>query len=198
MGLDMYLERAPKVSGLTFKEMIDLNNKYEDSGDINKIPEKYRSLFHKRGEHISWLSVKEEVMYWRKANAIHNYFVQHCGGGVDECQVMKVSRKDIEKLVLYCDKIIKATTMVKSKIENGYTFNKDGTKKPLMEEGEMMDEAGTKVAKRLLPSQSGFFFGSTNYDQRYFQDIKDTYDALKPILDTFDFKKNYLIYQASW
>lgn len=198
MGLDMYLERAPKVSGLTFKETIDLERKYENVENINKIPKKYQPLFHKRGEYISYNSMKEQMMYWRKANAIHNYFVQHCGGGVDECQPIQVSRKDLEELVLDCEKIIKATTMVKAKIENGYTYDEKGKKKPFMEDGETMDEKGKKIAKKLLPSQSGFFFGNTNYDQWYFDDIKTTYDSLKPILDTFDFDKDYLIYQASW
>ena len=52
--------------------------------------------------------------------------------------------------------------------------------------------------KRFLPTQAGFFFGSTDYDDWYEQDLKNTIDqidkAIKPI------KSDYaeFIYRASW
>ena len=33
----------------------------------------------------------EEVAYWRKFNALHNWFVQNCQDGVDECQYAEVT-----------------------------------------------------------------------------------------------------------
>jgi hypothetical protein len=52
-------------------------------------------------------------------------------------------------------------------------------------------------AEELLPSQSGFFFGSTEYDDWYFKDLEDTVPILEKILkdapEDWDF-----IYQASW
>jgi hypothetical protein len=38
-------------------------------------------------------------------------------------------------------------------------------------------------AEELLPSQSGFFFGSTEYDQYYFEDLERTVPILKKILE---------------
>ena len=51
------------------------------------------------------------------------------------------------------------------------------------------------LASELLPTQSGFFFGGTDYDEYYFSDIKRTIDILKPILkdDVGDF-----YYSSSW
>ena len=50
-------------------------------------------------------------------------------------------------------------------------------------------------AEELLPTQSGFFFGPTEYDDWYFSDIKETIEiidwALKQDFDYFE-------YHSSW
>lgn len=52
-------------------------------------------------------------------------------------------------------------------------------------------------AEELLPSQSGFFFGGTEYDEWYFQDLENTIPVLKKILK--DAPKNWEFeYKASW
>ena len=56
----------------------------------------------------------------------------------------------------------------------------------------------TSVAEELLPTSSGFFFGGTNYDQWYLEDIDDTIKQIKSILETTDFDNEYVLYQASW
>lgn len=53
-------------------------------------------------------------------------------------------------------------------------------------------------AKELLPTQSGFFFGGTDYDEFYFEDVKDAADLMQNFLDNFDFEKYQLVYRASW
>lgn len=50
-------------------------------------------------------------------------------------------------------------------------------------------------AEELLPTQSGFFFGPTEYDEYYFQDIKDTIEICKwALAQDFD----YFEYESSW
>ena len=53
-------------------------------------------------------------------------------------------------------------------------------------------------AKELLPTQSGFFFGGTDYDEFYFEDVKVAADLMQSLLCNFDFDKYQLIYEASW
>ena len=53
-------------------------------------------------------------------------------------------------------------------------------------------------AKELLPTQSGFFFGGTDYDEFYFEDVKVAADLMQSFLDNFDFENYQLIYEASW
>ena len=60
-------------------------------------------------------------------------------------------------------------------------------------------EAHTKEkAEELLPTKSGFFFGSTEYGDDYFKDVKDAGDLMRKLLDDFDFEKYSLVYSASW
>jgi hypothetical protein len=50
-------------------------------------------------------------------------------------------------------------------------------------------------AEALLPTGSGFFFGSTAYDEYYFGDLNDTVGIINRCLDS---KFDYFEYQASW
>lgn len=52
-------------------------------------------------------------------------------------------------------------------------------------------------AEELLPTQSGFFFGSTEYDEMYFYDINDTINQLNALFN-IDEKYDYFVYHSSW
>lgn len=51
-------------------------------------------------------------------------------------------------------------------------------------------------ADELLPPQSGFFFGSTEVDEWYINDLKYTVELLEGLLK--DEELDYFIYRASW
>ena len=55
--------------------------------------------------------------------------------------------------------------------------------------------ANPESAEELLPTGSGLFFGSTNYDEYYFGDLNDTIGIITRCLDS---KFDYFEYQASW
>ena len=48
----------------------------------------------------------------------------------------------------------------------------------------------------ILPPQSGFFFGSTDIDQYYWEDLESTYKVLKLVLD--EERYEYFTYHSSW
>jgi hypothetical protein len=50
----------------------------------------------------------------------------------------------------------------------------------------------------LLPSQSGFFFGSTEYNEWYFEDLEYTVKQLEKVLATPAFERCDFYYQSSW
>lgn len=57
-----------------------------------------------------------------------------------------------------------------------------------------------KLAEELLPSSSGFFFGQTEYNERYFQDIDNTIEIIEQLLTELQDENNYvdIYYSSSW
>jgi hypothetical protein len=59
-------------------------------------------------------------------------------------------------------------------------------------------DANHSLAAELLPTESGFFFGGTAYDEWYFNDVKDTIKVISGVLKETDFYCSNIIYQSSW
>lgn len=57
-------------------------------------------------------------------------------------------------------------------------------------------------ANKLLPTTSGFFFGTTDYDPHYFNDIENTISIIEslfePDLDGGSYLKGDIYYSSSW
>jgi hypothetical protein len=112
-----------------------------------------------------------ETAYWRKCNALHNYFVQTCQAGIDNCEPSIVSVEVLVGLKEKLDKILKGVRVTK-------TF--------------------TPTGNTLLPTQDGFFFGSTDYNYWYFRDLRYTQRILEKILKPTTLNNWEFIYEASW
>lgn len=128
-------------------------------------------------ERISEIS--EEMGYWRKANAIHAWFVENVQEGEDDCGDYCVDEEKMQELLDIVNKILDGAKMVKGQIVNGYRYENE-KKTPILEDGEIMENA--KLAHELLPTQEGFFFGGTDYDQYYIDDLKHTKEILEVCL----------------
>lgn len=89
MGLDMYLN-AKLYTSKYIEE--DINTK------INSLGVEYPCATEDRGS----VELVFQAMYWRKANAIHNWFVQNVQDGVDECQHVYVGRDKLAELRDLC------------------------------------------------------------------------------------------------
>ena len=48
---------------------------------------------------------------------------------------------------------------------------------------KVLGDRSEETSKKLLPTQGGFFFGSTEYDQWYYEDVERVYETFKEILD---------------
>lgn len=57
--------------------------------------------------------------------------------------------------------------------------------------------ADKELAPSVLPTSSGFFFGSTDYDTYYFEELKDTLQYLKNDLE-YDRDNEQLFYTEWW
>ena len=54
------------------------------------------------------------------------------------------------------------------------------------------------LAGELLPTEDGFFFGETEYNEYYFENLKYTKELLEKILNKNDFNNFNYYYHASW
>lgn len=175
MGLDMYLFSMPKVSGIRFYDLLQLDHRisdtYNDTDQLletdDEMVQAVAHLVKECGQYVKWLSMKDEVMYWRKANQIHDWFVRNVQDNEDDCDYYTVSREDIETLLSACEEVLE------------HDYDED-------------------IAEDLLPTCQGFFFGSYEYDEYYYDDIRTTIDKFRDLLANFDFDKNYLMYTSSW
>lgn len=182
MGLDMYLTRKVYVGSY-----------YEHRGVEAKISVKVGKRKVKIDpKKITY--IEERIGYWRKANAVHSWFVENVQDGEDDCQPHYVSKDSLEELKSLCEKIISSTKLVPGKVWNGYSFE-NGERKDHWEDGMVMENS--MLAEEFLPTQSGFFFGGTNYDEYYWQDLLDTIEILQAAIDNYD-EDTEIYYESSW
>lgn len=126
--------------------------------------------------------IEEEVMYWRKANHIHAWFVDNVQGGFDDCRSYDVSREQLQELLRVCEEVIKASKLVEGKVWAGKAYDKDHPKGiDQWQSGRVIEDPS--VASQLLPTRDGFFFGSTQYDEAYLNDVIETRDWAERMLE---------------
>lgn len=177
MGLDMYLYARKNDYASSYTKSNVITNNYPEAltnifeefkpENIEKLMEADQYFYDRR---CVSCQTSYEIGYWRKANAIHNFFVEHCAEGIDECQEIKVSKEALMTLLEKC----------KAVLENH------------------------SKAQNLLPTEDGFFFGSTEYDEYYYEDLIYTKEIVEKTLKFLEDRvanKDYdweIIYQASW
>lgn len=152
MGLDMYLS-AKKY--LWHKDDAELSKSIGDALGIEGDPEQRFN-----GSSLVVKGVEVDAMYWRKANAIHGWFVDNCQDGEDDCKEYYVEREQLEELIQLCQ-----------------------------------EELDDPEDERLVPRE-GFFFGSTEKDEYFYEDLRNTVTGLKRALSlpkSFEF-----YYRSSW
>lgn len=74
------------------------------------------------------------------------------------------------------------------------------TKEKLMELRDVVRQAVESPAEAatLLPTESGFFFGATDYDDYYFEDLRQTLKMFTSVFELLDKKPFSLYYSSSW
>ena len=220
MGLDMYLDKVKRINPeVEVKELNKIqdflrwkseNTDYSlkewcgvDESEINHdLVKEYESEFITR--YSSWDEQKQygrqsiftEVAYWRKANQIHNWFVGNIQGGMDDCGSYEVTKADIIILLALCKTVKNNSELISGDIVNGYRYDNDGNRIPIIQEGKIIKDP--IIARRLLPTTTGFFFGSKKYDEYYMNDIDYTIEVLEKILNETDFETEMLVYSSSW
>lgn len=173
MGLDQYLYAEKYVSGWSHS---DPQERQEMGRLAAAIPE-VGDLLTQDSPHAM---VSVCAIYWRKANAVHDWFVRECQDGVDDCVEHDVPREKLIELRDICEEIISGVMVEQGEVRNGYLLTPGGDKEAIIEEGVTI--TNPEFCAELLPTASGFFFGSTDYDQWYLHDIMHTKDSIDALL----------------
>jgi hypothetical protein len=115
----------------------------------------------------------EQVGYWRKFNALHNYIVNTFASGEDNCQQISLDEDDLRNIL---------NTLQEAK----YILDSDAS-----------DEVKSDKLSDVFPTAEGFFFGATEYGDYYAECVDDTILLLTDLLDEFGELPDFY-YQASW
>lgn len=153
MGLDMYLNKRIFIGGHYEHRHATGELNITVEGESLKLPAKKIN------------DITQQVAYWRKANAIHKWFVDKIQGGNDDCGTYAVDISQLQELRDLCIEVKR--TRDKSK----------------------------------LPPCEGFFFGPTDDDKYYFEDIEDTIRLLSFVDKPEKLSRKFYVdyeYRSSW
>lgn len=144
MGLDMYLYANRWFSryGHASPEDAEVNPVM----DAILAAAKLEKIVIPLDENYQSVEVKVQAAYWRKANQIHKWFVDHVQDGKDDCGTYDVDEEKLRELRATCQHAI---------------------------------DTGDAS---LLPPQSGFFFGNTDIDDYYWDDLRNTIRQIDRII----------------
>ena len=112
--------------------------------------------------------IVSELVYWRKANQIRQWFVDNIDYPVEGNCPKEVTKEQLQKLVEDCKVVLEA---------------KDN-----------------ELANKILPTKSGFFFGSLEYDEWYYDALDYTIKKVQDVIDDYDDYVNdeYCIVYDEW
>lgn len=170
MGLDMYARRRV----------------YVKQWDHQKPEERFTVRIERGGKPVAGIqsdrisAIEEDVMYWRKANHIHGWFVDNVQNGIDDQRTYLVDWADLRKLLNRCERVIEASKLVERPAQAAVLSKGHSEPVERSEPGRVIEDATT--AKRLLPTREGFFFGSYEYDEEYLNDVVQTRDWAKSMI----------------
>lgn len=112
------------------------------------------------------ISGEYEIAYWRKANQIRHWFVNHIEEFKEDHNggYYTITKELLEELIEDCNSVL---------------TNHD-------------------MAEDILPTSSGFFFGSTRYDEWYYNQLENTIDQCERVINETDWENEVIVYHESW
>jgi hypothetical protein len=109
MGLDMFIWGKQRLWGI--------------SDEFKELQDNVSAMFPELGD-AKVNVVEAEVAYWRKANAIHDWFVKNVQNGKDECQETYLEKADLERLLAVVNEVLQDTSKAPKLLPtaNGFFF----------------------------------------------------------------------------
>lgn len=142
MGLDMYLEKRTHISPKDVKKL--------KIGGIKGI----------KAERVK--EITEQCIYWRKANAIHKWFVDNVQDGEDDCKEYNVDISQLKILADLCGEVLRTKDASKLPTTEGFFFG--GTD---YDEYYWAELKRTKIGIEKLVKEDGDMFSSFYYSSSW-------------------------------
>ena len=142
----------------------------------------------------------KELSYFRKVNFLVKFFndkiVEYCGGTILDGLDIPIDKEWCEELLDKCNQVVDKYDELKAL----YTPDTDYNNTKLFE-SEEANNLFAKFVSETLSTMAGFFYGSTDYDKWYLEDVKDVIEHLKnniiPEFDKLD-DNEYIAFNADW
>lgn len=201
MGLDMYLYRLKKVDESDDIEKIGdafvyydeyLDGKEVTREDFDKVdPYEYYmmtngiyedldfDIINKYKDHALYSgegSLSDELIYWGKANAIHQFLVKN---SLDYSEDIPYDDFNTKYLEVTPETLIELRDRCKAIVDS-------------------VSEKDYSLAKELLPTQGGFCFGSLDYDEFYIDKLEYTIEELNDLFSYEGWKDYHYYYYPFW
>ena len=152
MGLDMYLYKKHYYGG---------KYKVEEKGKENSHTMTLSGKFVTENDidvnRVTYIT--EDVMTWRKVNAIHAWFIRNCSndGETDDCSPLYVSVEQLKELLKACHNVIADTTKAKELLppQEGFFFGNieedkyyfDELKRTVVELEKLFEKSASNLAE---------------------------------------------------
>lgn len=116
MGLDMFLRRKIYVGANYESNNVSGNISLKKDGKDLDIPLN------------KVIDITLDCAYWRKANQIHNWFVNNVQDGVDNCADYYVSSDELKELINLCKKVLEDNSLAEELLpsSSGFLFGNTG------------------------------------------------------------------------
>lgn len=213
MALIIYFTRAPRYKNTTANDILLIESylHWQHENEIGsryscdtfekwcgipdeKLPDKeiidfYKPFFTQK---LMWIegigkqncySIFEQLARRVKSNQVFNWFIKNVMGDKPDKEYYEVTKQHLEKFLDDCSKVTDGFEVVcwnEYKKANEYAVNE-------------------AIAKELLPIlDKGYMFGPKTYNAHYADQVIDIIDVVKKILETTDFEKQTIYFNATW
>lgn len=170
MGLDMFLYRVPRAK--TVQELTDLDEKINSSGNVGDALNEYadeNKFIYSISAHYDKYDKK-----WSVIPAYHNAAYWRKFNALHKWFV-----DNVQGGVDDCDPYLVQKEHIESLLS-------------------VLESLTPENCADLFPAQSGFFFGNTDYEEWYWNDVRQTIHICHYLLSQVNWREESLVYKSSW
>lgn len=178
MGLDIFFNKAEKSNFMVENAINEFYKKWDVDMAYDKTKKIARSLGIEDRLHI------EEHLYTNEKNEVVKYVTAE---RKDTSDVMYFRKHNW--LLPFFGYVENCTNKV---------ISKDDVELFISAAEKVLEKKDVETAKELIPTESGFFFGNTEYDEWYFKGIEKDLEEFRNCFANMDWDNDVLLMHCWW